>query len=60
MYSVRVMALSAAFYGGVPLVKVCRTATWMSLDIFVYHCVLDVLARRDAVFGTAVLQSLFK
>lgn len=50
-YSSRAQAFSTAFYRGVPLHKVCRTAAWFG------HYMINVDTQRDVAVGRIVLHS---
>ncbi|KAJ7344949.1 hypothetical protein JRQ81_000899 [Phrynocephalus forsythii] len=57
-HSTRVVAASTAFLRGIPLLEVCKAATWSSSSTFVTHYKLDTQARTEAAFSRAVLASL--
>nr|XP_008107943.1 PREDICTED: inositol hexakisphosphate kinase 3 isoform X1 [Anolis carolinensis]XP_008107944.1 PREDICTED: inositol hexakisphosphate kinase 3 isoform X1 [Anolis carolinensis]XP_016848789.1 PREDICTED: inositol hexakisphosphate kinase 3 isoform X1 [Anolis carolinensis] len=56
-HSTRAMAASQAFLKGVPLEDICKAATWSSSLTFASHYKLDIMAKKDAAFGRAVLFS---
>ncbi|XP_062830694.1 paraspeckle component 1 isoform X1 [Anolis carolinensis] len=56
-HSTRAVATSIAFNHGVPLEDICKAAIWSTPLTFVKHYKLDILSKRHAAFGRAVLFS---
>ncbi|XP_067326085.1 uncharacterized protein [Anolis sagrei] len=56
-HSTRAVSTTAAFWKGVPLDAICRAATWSTPSTFVTNYKLDLMAKKDAEFGRAVLFS---
>ncbi|KAJ7335336.1 hypothetical protein JRQ81_013277 [Phrynocephalus forsythii] len=54
-HSTRAIASSSAFLKGVPLLDICRAATWSTPSTFAQHYKLDIRARAETAFGRAVL-----
>ena len=59
-HSTRAVASSMALLRGVDLPDICRTATWSRASTFISHYRLDVRAKKEAIFGRAVLTSIFQ
>lgn len=58
-HSLRSAATSAALLHNVPIVDICRAATWASTTTFTRHYRLDAASAGDAVFGSQVLRHAF-
>lgn len=54
-YSTRSQVSSAAFVAQVPILDVCKAATWSFIHTFSSHCAVTQQARNDVAFGQAVL-----
>ena len=59
-HSTRAVASSTAFLRGVDTPDICRAATWSTVSTFITHYRLDLRAKRDTVFGRAVLTSVLQ
>lgn len=51
-YSTRAVASSIAFLGAVHLMEVCKVATWLLADRFVYHSALTLQVRSETQVGS--------
>ncbi|XP_064422174.1 uncharacterized protein LOC135359979 [Latimeria chalumnae] len=58
-YYTRGVSVSVANLQSVPMLEICRVATWSSVHTFCRHYYLDISSRRQSRFGQAVLQGLF-
>lgn len=59
-HSTKAHAASAAFLAQVPILDICKTATWSSVPSFASHYAISQQSGDNAKFGHMVLQSLLK
>ena len=55
-HSTRTKSFTSALAPGVPIVDICKAATWASLHTFGKHYCLDSEVKRDGHFACSVLQ----
>lgn len=58
-HSTRAIAATTAFLSGVPLLDICRAATWRSTHTFTKFYCVDRDSREESRVGQAVLRNLF-